>query len=427
MIPFILKDLKIMMRDRTELIVLLLMPFILIGILGFALRGIFEGDTAALHMDVAILQEDHEEEGIALFIEELENKSLPFESIASLTDVARETSPTQLLYTMLEEGDLSEMVNVKDVTNIDEAKELIQREEIVAALTIPDGFTFDSLQKMLLDEGEGSELRILMNESGSLHANIFHDIIQQFVKELNFEYAIAMASGSEGTNLSEVEEVSLGGIDTISTREPVSSLQYYALGIAVMFILYVSSTLASKAFVEKKQHVFHRILLSGTHPMTYLSGKFVSGTLISFLQLVILFLLSTFVFQAFNPVSVNFWLGIAGISAILSLCVGGLSMLLTSISVRYDSDAVSAIFSGGVVSLFAFVGGSFFPTENMPEFFTFLGSWTPNGAGLTAYLQWLQGYEGTTVIRSLVRILMITSGVVLLSIVIFPKRRSKPS
>ncbi|SES05755.1 ABC transporter permease [Salipaludibacillus aurantiacus] len=420
MLSFILKDLKIMARDRTELIVLLLMPLILIGILGFALRGMFEGNTEALEMQVALVQLDDEEVGIEAFIEDLEESGAPDEQVQALENAASDISPSRLLMAMFENDELEEIIAIVE-TDQETAESYVRNEEVAAVLTIPEHFTYDSLRKMMLDEGEGSSLALTVTEYGSLRASIFNDVISQFVRELNFETAIAQAYGGE---LPPGEEAAVGGRESATAADPVSSMQYYALGMAVMFVLYVSSTLSSKAFVEKKQHVFYRILLTGTHPVTYLSGKFISASLIAFLQLAILFSLSAIVFQAFTFHSIDFWLGMAGISAALSLCVGALAALLTALVVRYNNDAISSIFSGGVVSLFAFVGGSFFPTDNMPAFFKFIGSWTPNGAGLAAYVQWLQGYETSVIMGSLLRIAVATVIIIVVSLLIFPRRRS---
>ncbi|MBM7095089.1 ABC transporter permease [Bacillus sp. H-16] len=424
MFSFILKDLRILIRDRTELLILLLMPFILIGILGFALRGIFDGDTASLEMDVAVVQIDEEEAGIEMFLDELEQRGVPQEQLLDLESAARETmNPSEILRTMLEE-ELADMITVVH-TDAETAETYLLNEEVAAVLTIPEEFTFNTLLKMMLDEGEGGSFEVTVNEYGAIHARIFNDIMHQFTRQMNVETAIARVSEGQTAPVAEAEAGDIGGVESVMAAEPVNAMQYYALGMAVMFVLYVSSTLSSKAFVEKKQHVFDRILLAGTDPMTYLSGKFISASVAAFIQLAVLFLTSSLLFQTFSFTSTGFWAGMAGISAVLSLCVGGFAALLTAIAVRFNQDAVSNIFAGGIVSVFAFLGGSYFPTGNMPELFTTVGSWTPNGAGLTAYLQWIQGYGMETVTGSLLRIVLMTVILVIASVLIFPKRRSE--
>src|SRR5699024_12330162 len=47
-----------------------------------------------------------------------------------------------------------------------------------------------------------------------------------------------------------------------------------------------------------------------------------------------------------------------------------------------------------IVSVLAFIGGSFFPIGNLSNFFRILGNYTPNGAAKTAFLELLKGNEG---------------------------------
>ncbi|WP_158234838.1 ABC transporter permease, partial [Pseudomonas sp. 2995-1] len=108
-------------------------------------------------------------------------------------------------------------------------------------------------------------------------------------------------------------------------------------------------------------------ILTNQHPIVYISGKVISSSIIAFCQLFILFVFSTLVFSSFPLGELSFWIGIAVTNLLLALCVGGLTALLTAISVRYENDSINHVFAGGVVTLFAFTGGSFFPTSDMPD------------------------------------------------------------
>ncbi|WP_088106123.1 ABC transporter permease [Halalkalibacter urbisdiaboli] len=422
MINFLKKDILVILRERTELFLLLLMPLLLIGILGFALKGILGGDTSTLNINVAIVHEDNEEQGIGQFVEDLNETGITEEVAPELHHVAKELSPFSLLTAVIEDDSFGEMVNTvkMDATTAEQA---LKDEELVAILTIPAGFTYHSLQKMLLQQGKGSELLITMNDTGSYLGTIFESSIERFVNELNFETAIYTVSKQEGIG-DKVEQPQIGGIEAISTREPVSSFQYYTIGMAVMFVLYVGSTMASKAHVEKKEHAFNRILLSGTPPFAYLGGKALSASVIAFFQLTVLFGLSSLIFQAFAGETIQFWLGMALISAVVSCCVGGFAALLTACVIRFNSDSIAKVFAGGIVVIFSFAGGSFFPMSDMPEMIRMFGNWTPNGAAFLAYLQWMQEMDYNVIQAPISRMFVIITILLLASVVIFPNRRS---
>ncbi|WP_280771999.1 ABC transporter permease [Salipaludibacillus daqingensis] len=425
---FLWKDMIIIVRDRSEMLVLLLMPFILIGILGFALGGILGGDTSTIDIEVALVNEDDREAGVTAFVDLVENFELPVEAKEELISVAKTLNPGLLLEEMLSDQELSEMIHTEEMTE-DEAQTSLQSGDIDAILTLPEGFTYKSLEKMVFSEGSGSQLSVMLSDQGSLYAKIFSDMIDGFARNLNLETAIIAAAGEDTAQLGESELTgsNIGGIITVSKNAPANSMQYYTIGMAVMFVLYVAGTIASKAFVEKQQQVFNRIILSGMHPSAYLTGKVISATALAFLQLVILFLLSALIFRTFSLGSADFWIGMMIITLVLAFCVGGLASLLTSLSIRYETEGVSSIFTGGIVTLFAFAGGSFFPLTGMPNLIIQLGNWTPNGAAMTAYLRLVQGYEWTDLMSPLFRSVIITFVLLVISIIIFPKRRSVTS
>ncbi|SDZ40957.1 ABC-2 type transport system permease protein [Evansella caseinilytica] len=424
---FLKKDMLVLVRDKTELTILLAMPFILMVILGFALRGLLGGDTEALHMPVAVVQLDDEQRGTEQFVDELDSIGLPPEVMAELEMTAAELRPYSLLENILTSDNMSDMLEPV-LLDASEAEQALKNGEVAAVLTVPENFTYHALQKMLLDIGSGSELHISVSEYGSLSASLFHEIIDRFVHTLNFETAVSKASGDMATTSAEQEEMAaaadIGGIETVSAREPVSSFQYYTIAMAVMFVLYVATAIGQKAYVERQQHVFSRILLSDRHPLAYLGGKFVSATVIAFCQIVILFVLSSLIFRSFASETVAFWFGMAVISFVLSICVGGVAALLTSLTIRFNNNAVTIVFSAGIVSLLAFVGGSFMPVSEMAEFLGVIGRWTPNGAALSAYIQWMQGADAKLLLEPMTRIAVIAVVLLSASVFIFPRRRS---
>ncbi|WP_252312343.1 ABC transporter permease [Sinobaca sp. H24] len=418
--PFLIKDFKIMLRDRSELVALLLMPFIIMGILGTALSGVMEGDTSSIDIQLAVVEEDAQQEGIAAFQEQVRNSGMPPEAEGELTAAAEQMNPVRLLNNMLEDPELAEMIHVQTMEQSD-AEAAVHAGDVDAVLTFPEHFTEDTLNAMLMNNGNGSELELLVSDEGSINTTILEDLLAGFTDNLNAESAIAAAGGEEAAS------IEIGGTETLSQNEPVSAMQYYSIGMAVMFVLYVAGTIASKAFVEKQQQVYNRIILSGTKTWKYLAGKIISTAVIAFVQLTILFILSALVFRTFELTSFSFWIGMLGISAVLAVCVGCMGGLLTSLSIRTESDTASGVFTGVIVTLFAFAGGSFFPLDGMPAFISAFGSWTPNGAAMNAYIRWVQGFGWSELAWPIMQIGLVSIAAAIISFLVFPRRRSVSS
>ncbi|ANU19922.1 hypothetical protein BBI15_06690 [Planococcus plakortidis] len=412
---FLVKDIMLLLRDRSELLILLAMPFLLIAILGFSLRGIFSGDLEALEMDIALVAEEDEAQAVASIQNEIGQMGLPPGQVQALKQAAQSASPQKMLISLLEDENLSELITVERMARA-QAQESLDEETVDAVITLPEGFTEDSLRNMLFGSSGGGKLELLVADLSSPQTDVLHSILQEFVRTVNFEASISRLSGREAA-----AEVS-GGIETITARQPITSFQYYTVGMAVMFVLFVGSTIAGQANLEQKQMVFDRIRLSDRPPLLYLTGKAIAAAAIVTVQLALLFGLSALLFQTFAADSWAFWSGIAIISITLALSVGCLAALMVAITLRLESDAVPAIFSGGVISLMAFVGGSFMPLDGMPEMLWAIGNWTPNGAALSAYFSWLLEPDFGQLWEPLMRIAIVAAVFLSLALALFPRK-----
>ncbi len=427
MAPFLKKDVLLILRDRKELAILVLMPFVLIAILGFALGDMINTQSPKLDMTVAIVDEEDEAEGFARFEAEVREAALPEEAENALLSAAEQVRPQRLLRNMLESPELSELLTLTEM-ELGDARLALERDEANALLRIPPDFTYDTLRRMLLEQGDGATLEVEASEASPLRAGVIRDIVDGFARSLNFQTALGQTAGaapseSAGGSASAAAAQAQGGIESVSKLEPVTSLQYYTIGMAVMFVLFIASSTAGRAFLEKQQFTFDRILLAGAHPMRFLGGKIASAAMLAFLQLAVLFGLSSLIFQSFAGQPLRFWAGLASISAAIAVCIGGLAALLTAMNYRLRTGAATDLFSGMMVSVLAFFGGSFFPTTQMSEWLNALGGWTPNGAALVAYLQMLQGAEAERWLDGVYRLLAMAAVFTAAAVWMFPKRR----
>lgn len=415
---FLRKDILILLRDYKELVIILLVPFLAITVLGFALRG--NGSSGPLTMKVAFVVQDNEESGVERFVQELETRS-PAPEMQEDVDTFR---PYTLLRTLFATQQLREMIEIVEMDQVS-AEQALKNEEVAAILTVPEHFTYFSLQKRVLNEGPGSTLNIVVANYSAIDARVFHDIVDGFVRTINVDSALSQTAHEYGVALETfVPQTNPGRLETVtgSSQPEVTAFQYYTIAEAVMFVLFVASVMASKAFVEKQRHVFNRILLAGKHPLFYLGGKIISTTLIAFLQLALLFTLSALIYQTFAGRDLTFWLWLCVISLLLAFCVATISALLTACAFRIRSSAFTGVFSGILVMLLAVAGGSFVPTTNFPVVLQVIGAWTPNGAALQAYMHAFLGADMTTVLLPLCRLFGVACLFLLISMLVFPRR-----
>lgn len=395
--PFVLKDISLVLRDRKELTLLILMPFLLIVILGFALGGWFETEHEGLEMSVVLVIEDEENEGLKRFFADMNEVVSNEATRKKLYEAAQRLRPRSLLLNMLTDEEMSRWLTTVEGDR-EYARDALNRNEVAAALIVPAGFTYDTLRKTLLDEGDGAILLLEMSESSPLKAGVFQDIIDGFVDSFHFYTALGyvldgMDSKAMGDGFSLEPPSVHGGFEPVPGKKPLTSLQYYTIGMAVMFVLFIASSVSSHALLEQLNQVYNRINLAGRSPLYYLAGKAISASLLAFMQLLVLFGLSALALRTFAGLTFTAWGGMLAISAALAICIGMLSIFITSLSFFVRSTTVADVFAMIMVTALALFGGSFVPAAAMPEWISAIGGWTPNGAALSSYLLVMQGGE----------------------------------
>lgn len=420
MFNLVRKDFLSLSKSKNDLFELLLMPLILVIILGFALGNVLSGDYSINSFSIGLVNEQQTTTDLEQLEMDLIDLDYPEEVIQQLLETAEETDPTEMLTTVLNDEGFNDLIMVEEFEDKSDAEEALINEEITGYIIFPENFNYNLWLKMLLNEDVQAELDVRVLTEDSFYGNILISILSSFIEEYNLESSIALATNGEAT--AEVQEQDFGEIIQFSVEDPVNSFQYYTIGMGVMYALFIASTVANRAYHEKEQHVFGRIMLSGKKPLTYLMSKFVSGTMFAFLQLMILFVMSTLIFGTFADRTMTFWTDLVWIVGIYSLGVGSITALLTSISL-YANDVTTVSFFSSFVSVLSFLGGSFTPVDQFSEGLAQLGSWTPNGAIMTVLIQLTQGFAVDEMISLLSRVVIMTIIFLTIAVVVFPKRR----
>lgn len=414
-IQLIKKQLLLLLRNPTQLVMLLLLPIILIVILSTALSGFMGGENPQIEMKVAWLEHEDEAEQVDAFLMNMQEIGVP--SI-SLPDEEELHMTTMLREDIFLNEELNGMIEVEQITE-SQKESILNDSEYTAIIEVPEGFTYELLNTMVLDTNETPQLELSVNQEHQIGVDIVENIITQFNQSLMINNFI-----QENTLPITLEELHagdiLGEVNHLEQRSPISSQDYYTIGMGVMNALFVASTLGAMAMREKQLAVFDRMIIADLSRWKYFLSVVLSGTIFTFIQLLIVFGFSWLVFQVTWPSILSFLI----ITVALALSVGGITGLLTAISYRVNSDEIIGFFSGIIVSIFAFIGGSFFPIGELSPVIQKLGNFTPNGSALTAYIQILQGGELSEIVPYLVVMIVFAVVSTIIAVISFPKRGS---
>src|SRR5690606_29320736 len=166
---------------------------------------------------------------------------------------------------------LAEFASVAELP-LAEATTLLDANEVKAVIVVPAGYTRALLGSMLLGGRPGAELTVSLSDASPLSASVFEDVMQAFAAELNARTALAQVGVPLQDQVAGASAA--GGIERIAAGgRSVSSFAYYTFGMAVMFMLYVVGSIASRAHLELSNFTFDRIIITNTSRLTYLLSK----------------------------------------------------------------------------------------------------------------------------------------------------------
>lgn len=404
----------VLFRNRHQLFLLILLPIILITILSISLSSFFSSDLTPINLKVAIIEHEDEGEQIDRFLSD--NKTIPMFESEEVAEQIKQFTPVKIL-TEDVFGSLTDIVVVETVSAKNKDK-VLNDESYTTVIEVPNEFTYSMLNRLFLDVEHIKSLIIYENNEDRQGVAIVKQIINEYKEQLTFTSLV----GKHNLNIDDFNDMTervKGNITSIDDVQPINSKQYYTVGMAVMNVLFIASAIGTYAYEEKKINVFDRIVMANIRGWTYFSGILISGTLFAFIQLIILFAFS----RLFFGVSIGHIGSFLLVTLALATTVGGISVLLTSISYRLNSEVLTNTFQIVVISLCAFLGGSFFPIGDLSQHIQVIGNLTPNGAGLTAYLNILRGNGLSSVTKEVIYLFVLSFVLIVIAVISYPKRR----
>lgn len=345
------KDLMIIVRDKQALLTLIAMPLLLIAILGSAFGDMMDGDE-----DVTIKK-------FTLGIVNLDQGQLG-----------------GVLSEEVFEKELSDQIKVKYFKE-EKMVEKIKEHKLDVGIVIDEEFTAS------LMTGEQASAKLITVPDPGIKATIVSSVMEQFAQTVSIEAISAnMALPVQGNaSLAEPSHDFLNVTSINLDANPVSSFQYYAAAMGVMFLLMTVVQGVSTMILEKEQEVFKRLLISNLTYINYLTGKMIGLIVISLIQAFVIIIGTKFIF------GVNWGNSIAGVvimtfAFVISAC--GLGVLAGSF-IKTEKAFNAAGMLG--TQIFAALGGSMAPLYIFPDWFVSVSKILPNGLALQTYLDLMSG------------------------------------
>lgn len=361
------KDFKIRIKDRKGFLTMILMPLILTAILGAALSSVMGGDGGFSETTLGLYQEDQ--------------------------DPIAQSFQTEVLPEL-------KFVKVKKVNSEEQLQDMLRDEKIDVGLSIPKEWSAD------LQNGVLKEVGLFSQSDKQLKATIIQSILESYSASVK---TLSVSTNMVMNDLTQSKAVTTGELnmkdvaDTVVTdimeagkmqvkveeesigKKIVSSMQYYAAGMAVMFLLF-NATIGAKSIIqERSTETLARLMMSPTSNGSILMGKFFGTLLFALIQMIIFYTATTLFFDVDWGGNV---LQVMAVGMAYAVAVSGLSMILAAI---VSEEKTTDLISGVGIQIFAILGGSMLPIYLFPDTLQMVANITPNKWALTSFLEIMSG------------------------------------
>jgi ABC-2 type transport system permease protein len=335
------KDLKVRVRDKSAFVVLLIIPMVMIIILG----TVFNWAGSSFTANVALVDLDR-------------------------GDMAR-----RLTQDVFASPQLKDLLVVTAVPSEAEARSLVEQGKTGAAVIIPAGFSEG------VSAGTKVSIIVLGNPETATQAGVIRNVVESFTAEvqrrqLAASIAVRTLQQSGAVPPQRMQEAVQGVLDEVSTSKQTGTvsvttttqegikvpraLDYYAVGMALLYLIFTANTGTEGMLEEKRQHTLSRILATPTSRVQVLLGKLVGIFVIAALQFTMIIVLTRLLYRVNWGASVPAVIVMAAASV---LAGAGLSTLVAALA--RTPEQAGAI-GPAVALIYSLLGGTMWPVYTMP-------------------------------------------------------------
>ncbi len=406
------KDLRIILRDRTALILMLVAPLIMTLAIGLITGTLFSKEGGSIS-EIPVIIVDHDvEDGLG----------------AGLTEAFRAPGTRELF-------------RVQTSTYEDAARQRVDDAEFAAAVVIPAGFTKGVIPDLEtgIVAGEPIPIEIYADPGQPYSAGTVISVVTQYMNEVD---RLVVGGIVAVTQLLEREQISLddtarfaqetvgrmaqqansqlivlsSSSESQAEEEPFNSLFIAASGFAVFFLMFTVVFGGRSIIQEREMGTLSRLMATPTRTGQILGGKTLGIFLAGFLQVTILVYATAWLLdvQWGDPLA-----GLALIAATAAAATGW-GILLAAVA----KSATQVVTMGGALTLiFGILGGSFTMSVAETGLMATLSKITPHAWAIEGLEQLAAGGDFADVTGNILALMLMVA--VLFAVAIFAFQRTQ--
>jgi ABC-2 type transport system permease protein len=348
------KDMRQRVRDRSALLVALVVPLALASIFGLIFKDVVGGVTCTCEMG---------------FVD---------------TDggAAAAAFETQVLSPLEREG----LITVERQPSLTAGRRATEAGAVGATFVLPAGFS------QAIHEGRDAELLVLGNADATITTQVAESIARSYASRSDTiriaSAVLGPGSEAEAQAAASAEPISLADISTES--EQLDTGTFYAAGMAVFFLFFTVQFGISSILEERRDRTLARMLAAPIHRSAVLGGKLATSFVLGVISMSVLALATRFALDARwgDP------LGVAILIVCGVLAATAVMALVATLARTVDQ---AQAWQSMVALVLGMLGGTFFPVAQAGGVLAAISLATPQAWFLRG-IQNMAGGEGAEVV-----------------------------
>jgi linearmycin/streptolysin S transport system permease protein len=311
------KDLRQRLRDRSVLLVAIVVPLVLALIFGLIFHNAIGGRVS---FKFGLVDRDH--------------------GVAAQAFSAYGLGPLERrgLLTVTREPTLAAGRSAAD------------QNKVAATFVIPAGFSEAAAH------GQGARIRVIASVDSSIGAQVAQSIARSFADSTDTARIVVAGFGGRGISGRVVAglhtPISIGDVSTKSRQ--LDSGTFYAAGMAVFFLFFAVQFGISSILEERRDGTLARMLVAPIHRNAVLTGKLLTSLVIGFVSMIVLALATRFLLSAH-------WGNVLGVAILIAAGVLAATCVMTLVATFARTPDQAQSWQTMVALVLGMVGGSFFP------------------------------------------------------------------
>ena len=379
-------EIRRILRIRSVLLNLFVLPLLLIFILGAALSSTM--DT--------------------------EKDNVPGQVRVGVIQTGSNSGPvTQALNAFVAAPAVADMMKVQHFTSEEEAERDLRQGELDFAVLIPP----DLEERMA--KGEKAKLQWILGKDGTLNI-VGETLFTRFTDELNRHMAAVEVLGPEASMaVASMTEEGSADISYVNVSNPgtagtsYSASQYYAASMLAMFMLYAGMTTTSSLFSERDKKTLTRLQAAPVGNGVIFAGKIAGNSLLAFMQALIIVLMTYWLY------GVN-WGTHPWLIVLICVLITISSMMIGVIVALVSKSAASAsALMQGIIIAMTFISGGFTPIAI--DFVQRIGEFTVNHWALQSFLRMMLNASMSEIMHNILMLGVVSAVLLAIAAVIYGK------